>query len=533
MILVTVLTSSDFPKLKRLINSLDNQTNTDFTYNIVVNTLDKDYETTVKEHYGDRVFITQSNGTPAVGKNSVINLWTTKLKGYSFYSLVDGDDVVYPTFIEALYQHIHKHPNTDVLGMVCMDVIQPNNQPECWTGNNIDMRAVDTVAAFYQYSYPIVAHDRLILFSKKVLDRVIFNPSLLIYEDYLASLKLLQLYRLGEIEYWLTTSTDMYIYDKTGESITSKLDRKEWTHQAMILRMKAVATVHYAWSSTKDMLYEIPESLMTYEQRMNFIKENTVRHIAVYSFGTDPDKCKLLQKSARHFEYNLTIEGYGQEYRGHGLKIKNFKKFCESQAPDQVVMFVDAYDVIFVQPAEVLYNKWKNITGGKGVIFNAETNCHPDVERAPEYPKVENTRFKFLNSGIYMGTAREMLKILPEDIQDTYDDQRYYVNKFLLDEEADVRLDYMTELFMPLCYAVKSVHYDEKGIYNSELNTYPCLLHANFTEFSEKYLTTFFDLATMENIPVGVPAQEVDELELLKMHNYINTFNSKDRKYLP
>ena len=102
MILVTVLTSSDFPKLKRLINSLDNQTNTDFTYNIVVNTLDKDYETTVKEHYGDRVFITQSNGTPAVGKNSVINLWTTKLKGYSFYSLVDGDDVVYPTFIEAL-----------------------------------------------------------------------------------------------------------------------------------------------------------------------------------------------------------------------------------------------------------------------------------------------------------------------------------------------------------------------------------------------------------------------------------------------
>lgn len=533
MILVTVLTSSDFYKLKRLTKSLDNQTNTDFVYNIVVNTLDKEYEKTVKDYYGDRVFITKSNGTPAFGKNSVVGLWRSKFKDYSFYSLIDGDDLVYPTFVEALYQHIRKHPNTDALGMVCMDVIQPNNQPECWTGNDVDMRAIDNVAPFYRHSYPIVAHDRLILFSKKVLDRLIFNPSLLIYEDYLASLKLLQLYRLGEIEYWLTTSTDMYLYDKTGKSITSSLERKEWTHQAVLLKMKAINTVHYSWSSTKDMLYEIPEPLTTYEERMNFAKQNTLRHIAIYSFGTDPEKCGLLQESARHFEYDLTIEGYGQEYLGHGLKIKNFRKFCENQPPDQVVMFVDAYDVIFVQHAETLYEKWEKLTGGKGVIFNAEVNCHPDVERAPEYPDVENTRFKFLNSGIYMGTAAEMLKILPEDIQDSYDDQRYYVNKFLLDETADVRLDYMTELFMPLCYAVKSVHYNEKGLYNSELGTYPCLLHANFTEFSEKYLRAFFDLVTMESIPVGLPAQEQDELELLKMHNYLNTFTTEEKKYLP
>lgn len=534
MILVTILTSSNIIKLERLVNCLNQQTCKDFDFNIVVNTLDKNYEQAVLEKYGDIVTATKSNGSPGRGKNSVVKLWRFKYPGYDYYSLIDGDDLVYPTFVEALYQHINQYPNTDALGMVCMDVIQPNYKLECWTGNNIDLRSQNEIADFYFQESNIFAHDRLILFSIRILDRVLFDPYLEVYEDYLLSLKLLQLYRMGEIEYWQTTSTDMYIYDKSGSSLTSNLDFKDWAHYVVLLRMKAVRTCHYQWSSNKNVLYNIPNPILSYEERLAFGNKNMNSLIAVYSFGTDETKCELLKKSAEHFGYNLTIEGIGQNYLGHGLKIKNFKKFCEAQDPDTVVMFVDAYDVIFVQPPEVLYNKWQKLFDNT-VVFNAETNCHPDVELADEYPTPENSRFKFLNSGVYMGRAKDVLKLLPEELQDTYDDQRYFVDKFLYNNpEKSISLDYNTELFMPICYAVTSVRYDLNGLYNSEINTYPCLLHANFTEYSSEYLETFFNLITMINIPTGLPSQLQGELELLKMNNYLKIFkNGEASRYLP
>lgn len=535
MIFVSILTSSNLSKLERLVNCLEGQSNTDFKYNIVVNTLDIDYEKEVLAKYGNLVDITKSSGKPSVGKQSVVKLWRSKYPDYSFYSMLDGDDIVYPSYIDALYQHVEEYPNTDVLGMACVDVIEPNGNIQCWTGNNIDLRADYEIANFYLNEADIFAHDRLILFSKQVLDRVLYDPLLTVYEDYLVSLKLLQLFRVGEIEYWLTTSNDMYVYDKTGTSITSDLGYEEWVHHTILLRTRAINSIHYGWSSSKDMLYKMPVPILTYEQRLEYLENMHNSKIKVYSFGTDPSKCELLKKSAERFNYNLTIEGYGQSYPGHGLKIQNFKKFCEKQDPETVVLFVDAYDVIFTQPSDTLYSKWLEITGGEGVVFNAEKNCHPDVELADEYPKHPTSEFLFLNSGVYMGKVKDMLKLMPEKIGDTYDDQRFYVDIFLNNNTDNIiKLDYTTELFMPLCYAVTSVKYDSKGLYNEETGAYPCLLHANFTEYCYDYLNTFFSLITMINIPTGMPAHKRTELDLLKLHNQLKSFkNGQSDKYMP
>jgi len=535
MIFVSILTSSNLPKLDRLVSCLTSQLNTDFNFNIVVNTLDKKYEEQVLLKYGSKVDITLSTGKPSTGKQSVVKLWRTKYKGYTHYSMLDGDDIVYPSYINALYQHLTEEPDTDVLGMVCLDVIEPNGNIKCWDSNNVDTRVSYEIADYYVNEANIFAHDRLILFSAKVLDRVLYDPLLTVYEDYLLSLKFLQLFRVGEVKYWLTTSNDMYVYDKTGESITSQLGYEEWVHHAILLRTRAINVIHYGWSSTKDMLYKIPDPILSYEERVDYLDKITSSKIKVYSFGTDPTKCELLRKSAERFNYTLTIEGYGQEYPGHGLKIQNFKKFCEKQDPETVVLFVDAYDVIFVQPADVMYTKWLNLTGGTGVLFNAEKNCHPDVELAGEYPVPNNSKFMFLNSGVYMGKVKDMLKLMPLDIQDTYDDQRFYVDIFLNNnQEGIIKLDYNTELFMPLCYGVTSVRYDNEGLYNNEIGSYPCLLHANFTEYCYDYLNTFYSLITMMNIPTGIPAQEKTELDLLKLHNQLKSFkNGESDKYMP
>lgn len=79
------------------------------------------------------------------------------------------------------------------------------------------------------------------------------------------------------------------------------------------------------------------------------------------------------------------------------------------------------------------------------VVFSAEPFCWPDKSLAPKYPIVTfgeryfsqevliDTVFSYLNSGMFMGYAPEILEILDlgKDLKDSDDDQRFYTNIYL------------------------------------------------------------------------------------------------------
>ncbi len=76
------------------------------------------------------------------------------------------------------------------------------------------------------------------------------------------------------------------------------------------------------------------------------------------------------------------------------------------------------------------------------------------------YPEVERGK-RFLNSGLFMGYAPEIYKILTSaDIANDDDDQRFYTKVYLDEkkrEELKIKLDHRAELFQNLNGALTDV----------------------------------------------------------------------------
>lgn len=512
-ILFSVLTSGNIKKLKRAVKCLESQT-VDISQDIliVVNSLDKKYIKKVTSTF-PRAIVTKSDGTPATGKNSVVSLWRNKFNSYTHYSLLDGDDFVYMNYAKVMYEQLDKDPSTDVVGLSCMDRIYPNYYCDGWTGSNIDPRHTEFEQPYkFGFYDSLIAPLRLVMFSKRSLDFVLFNPLVKIYEDFVLLQKLIQLYREKEINITIVTSNDCYIYDTTGPSITRSVHSEiEWAKWKKLAYYHSRYNCHYSWGSTHDLnLSNNWETIQDKPTREQYMRDNLVSDIYVYAYGTDITKCKRLVDSAHHFGYNLTLEGVGSQYAGHQDKINNFRDFCLKRDPEDIVLFVDAYDVLFVRPEKDLYKLWKKVCPKGKVLFNAEKNIWPDQELIHMYPKV-TTDFKFLNSGVYMGRAKDLLKILPEKghILEKFDDQRYFANKYVLHKNKNIALDNYASCFLAMCYSIKEIGYTGKHIYQTTTKTKPCVLHANFSENLD-YLDTLFDLLKFDETPHIAKIQDIN-----------------------
>lgn len=73
---------------------------------------------------------------------------------------------------------------------------------------------------------------------------------------------------------------------------------------------------------------------------------------------------------------------------GGGWKINLLKTALEKykNEQDKVVLFTDAYDVIFLGQLSEIVRRFK-ATGAR-VLFGSEPYCWPNVELAPQYPEV-------------------------------------------------------------------------------------------------------------------------------------------------
>jgi procollagen-lysine,2-oxoglutarate 5-dioxygenase len=88
------------------------------------------------------------------------------------------------------------------------------------------------------------------------------------------------------------------------------------------------------------------------------------------------------------------------------------------------------------------------------VVFAAENFCWPDNELRPKYPLVDGDVQRFLNSGMFMGYAKNLFNVLSfADVKDDDDDQLFYTNVFLdekMRNENSIKLDHKSSLFQNL-----------------------------------------------------------------------------------
>jgi len=215
-LLVAVLTSKDVEKLKRCIESVLSQTDKVI---VVCNTLDFSFveqARVVAATYNLEFLVTESNGTPAKGKNSVLEIFRSR--SYAHYMQVDADDYLAPDALSKIAAIVQQNPDVDVIGLT----------GGCMTYNGITTtgRKFFESSEIYKFANARGAHGlrliqlgkflaanleqtRMLLYSEKLINTFNFDETFIGSEDVVAAYKL---YYNPDIEFILTDE-HLYVYD--------------------------------------------------------------------------------------------------------------------------------------------------------------------------------------------------------------------------------------------------------------------------------------------------------------------------------
>ena len=167
---------------------------------------------------------------------------------------------------------------------------------------------------------------------------------------------------------------------------------------------------------------------------------------------------KLLKKSCDHFGINLDILGYGRPYQGNGTKIIYLTEYLREQDPQEVILFTDAYDSFFVKDTQDLEDEFLKFN--HPLLFSSEDNYYFRIQGIPhlflnryyfyKYPKSESVykKYRYLNSGGYMGYARNILEVFEESgITKSMRSDQVNLHRHFVHSPSSIKLDYDHRIF--------------------------------------------------------------------------------------
>jgi hypothetical protein len=176
----------------------------------------------------------------------------------------------------------------------------------------------------------------------------------------------------------------------------------------------------------------------------------------------------LLLESAARLGYSSSVLGLNETRPlGHwasafGLKMMLVRDAVAPLPPLDWVLFTDAFDVVFQRPAAELLaalEAWGARSGnGSRLLFTAELYEWPD-EGLPYATR--HLRLPFLNSGVYAGRARDVLRAVDSGGYDlSTDDQRFFTQQHLAGGAGAPALDHAQEYFASMAGLSPGVEYE-------------------------------------------------------------------------
>lgn len=167
--------------------------------------------------------------------------------------------------------------------------------------------------------------------------------------------------------------------------------------------------------------------------------------------------------SAHQSGLHVNVMGLGKPYPHHFVKFSNMLKFLDGISGKDLVMFVDAFDVILLGGEEEIVTKF--LSYEKPCVFAAEQHYHPKnsaFDLIGEYPE-SPTRLRYLNSGTYIGYAFYIKKMLEETIARRFrmpvarmfkrlHDDQYHLHRYFARHQNEIALDRHALIFLPLSY---------------------------------------------------------------------------------
>lgn len=232
------------------------------------------------------------------------------------------------------------------------------------------------------------------------------------------------------------------------------------------------------------------------------LQDSTTFHYV--TVATKPHRnLSMLQELCTLHGHQLTVLAMGNtELTRWGVhffvKLREVHRHVANLSPSAIVCFTDAYDVMCVDNAEAIYQKFKRFDAD--LVFSSESYCHPDATKKAEYERVfeqldvrPQTSHRYLNSGTFIGYAgaiRDALASTPYDSET--DDQGYWTSIYLANAlkpgkyaSRAIVLDFSSQIFVCLADGIQQVEFKHNAsgrhalITVRETNTHPSFLHLN------------------------------------------------------
>jgi hypothetical protein len=211
------LVSRDMRLAARSVNSLRNQWPTEhiqFPVVVIINSFNQEFVRDFSlwcQREGVEYRVTLSNGTPARGKNEVLRFF--RESDYDGISMVDGDDMYYPTTARQIERHLLHHPGTDIIIVKPSDQVSadPNGAPirpgcyaQLWGQQVIPMGYTYGPGVHGMYTTGHIAARNQgghIYYSRKIPEVVQYDEEQLLGEDLLFEFQLLRMHQDAKVSF--------------------------------------------------------------------------------------------------------------------------------------------------------------------------------------------------------------------------------------------------------------------------------------------------------------------------------------------
>ena len=115
---------------------------------------------------------------------------------------------------------------------------------------------------------------------------------------------------------------------------------------------------------------------------------------------------KSLKESAKRNNINLTVLGFNQKWEGFIWKFKMMKDAIKNLPDDEIVIFMDAFDVIILSNEKEIHDKF--VSYGVDMLIGGEKKPNNIIHKFVYNQVFKDGKFKkckfgscFLNSGLY------------------------------------------------------------------------------------------------------------------------------------
>ncbi len=251
---------------------------------------------------------------------------------------------------------------------------------------------------------------------------------------------------------------------------------------------------------------------------------------------------EYFDESCKRFGIEPVILGMGQKWEGYGTKLAILKKYIDGCDPEDVILFVDRFDLIFLKPIEPLfdfYRTQKEASGPTPLLYIA-TESRDLIGLNTLYSKIHWGHYNdsMLNTGSYIATAGMIQNMLAEVFSDTNnqstdrkltvkDDQELIVSYLRNNTEVQVMLDNNRRFLVHSVYRLdigKNIRIEDKKLYYENNGTVyqPYLIHRNGSASMQRLLTKLGYDMSKNIIPSSFPQRLVQNHIPFLYHKILN-----------